>query len=208
MTYSAIADVSNVLIELIKANADERSPIDSNRVEVASPADIDSLSSVDLTLYPYQIETDTAMGSGSRTISGTARQDRPLALSVRYLVTAYALDDGGENDDDEGQTNPFKRQQLLGAALQLFHDNSRIEPADTPAPLLQEQPLSISIVDEPVEELLSLWSQFSSVTHQPSATIEVSPVVIQSLNESEFTRVEDHETTIDRWSGEPDQRSE
>ncbi|MFD1565522.1 DUF4255 domain-containing protein [Haloarchaeobius amylolyticus] len=207
MTYSAIADVSNVLIELIKANAGERSPIDSNRVEVASPADIDSLSSVDIALYPYQIETDTAMGSGSRTISGTARQDRPLALSVRYLVTAYAVDDGGE-DDDEGQTNPLKRQQLLGAVLQLFHDNSRIEPADAPGPLLQEQPLSISIVDEPVEELLSLWSQFSGVTHQPSATIEVSPVVIQSLNEAEFTRVEEHETTVDRRSDASDRQSE
>ncbi|TMT85338.1 DUF4255 domain-containing protein [Haloterrigena sp. H1] len=205
MTYSAIADVSNVLIELVRANADERSPIDSNRVEAASPADVDSLSSVDITLYPYQLETDTAMGSGSRTISGTARQDRPLALSVRYLVTAYAVDDG---EDDEGQTNPLKRQQLLGAALQLFHDNSRIEPADAPGPLLQEQPLSISIVDEPVEELLSLWSQFSGVTHQPSATIEVSPVVIQSLNEAEFTRVEEHEMTVERRSDTSDRQSE
>jgi len=204
MTYSAIADVSNVLIELVRANADERSPIDSNRVEAASPADVDSLSSVDITLYPYQLETDTAMGSGSRTISGTARQDRPLALSVRYLVTAYAVDDG---EDDEGQTNPLKRQQLLGAALQLFHDNSRIEPADAPGPLLQEQPLSISIVDEPVEELLSLWSQFSGVTHQPSATIEVSPVVIQSLNEAEFTRVEEHEMTVERRSDTSDRQS-
>ncbi|SDC99747.1 DUF4255 domain-containing protein [Natrinema hispanicum] len=205
MTYSAIADVSNVLLELLKANAGERSPIDSNRIEVASPADVDSLSSVDITLYPYQIETDTAMGSGSRTISGTARQDRPLALSVRYLVTAYAVGDG--SDDGEKQTNPFKRQQRLGAALQLFHDNSRIEPADAPAPLGQEQPLSISIVDEPVEELLSLWSQLSDVSHQPSATIEVSPVVIQSLNESEFTRVEEHETTVGRRSETSDQHA-
>ena len=207
MTYSAIADVSNVLLELLKANAGERSPIGSNRIEVASPDDIDSLSSVDITLYPYRIETDTAMGSGSRTISGTARQDRPLALSVRYLVTAYAVDDGGENDDT-GQTNPFKRQQRLGAALQLFHDNSRIEPADAPAPLGQEQPLSISIVDEPVEELLSLWAQLSDVSHQPSATIEVSPVVIQSLNESEFTRVEEHETTVGRRSETSDRHAE
>jgi len=207
MTDSAIADVSNVLLELIKANAGERSPIGSHRVEVASPADVDSLSSVDITLYPYRIETDTAMGSGSRTISGTARQDRPLVLSIRYLVTAYAVGDGGESDD-MGRTNPFKRQQRLGAVLQLFHDNSRIEPTDAPAPLGQEQPLSISIVDEPVEELLSLWSQFSGVPHQPSATIEVSPVVVQSLNESEFTRVEDHETRVDRRSSESDRNAE
>jgi len=198
MTDSAIADVSNVLLELLKTNTDERGPLSSNRIEVASPADIDSHSSVDITLYPYRIETDTAMGSGSRTITGTAQQDRPLALSVRYLVTAYAVDDGG--DREKRQTNPFKRQRRLGAALQLFHDNSRIEPADAPAPLRQKQPLSISIVDEPVEELLSLWAQFSDVSHQPSATIEVSPVVIQSLNESEVTRVEEHETTVNRRS--------
>ena len=205
MTYSAIADVSNVLLELLKGSAGERSPIGSNRIEVASPADVGSRSSVDIALYPYQIKTDTAMGSGSRTVSGTARQDRPLALSVRYLVTAYAVDDG--SGDGEGQPNPFKRQQRLGAILQLFHDNSRIEPADAPAPLRQEQPFSISIVDEPVEELLSLWLQFSDVSHQPSATIEVSPVVIQSLNESEVTRVEEHETTGDRQSETSDRHA-
>lgn len=198
MTYSAIADVSNVLIELIAATADERSPIDSSRVELASPADIDSRSSVDIALYPYHIETDAAMGSGSHPTSGTRRQDRPLALSIRYLVTAYAVGDG--SGDDEGTTNPFKRQQRLGAVLQLFHDNSRIEPADAPGPLLQEQPLSISIVDESVDVRLSLWSQFADVTHHPSATIEVSPVIIQSLNEAEFTRVEEHETSVDRRS--------
>ena len=200
MTYSAIADVSNVLIELLAANADERSPIDSSRIKLASPADIDSLSSVDIALYPYHIETDAAMGSGSRPVSGTSRQDRPLALSIRYLVTAYAVDDGSDDDDDGGKTNPFKRQQRLGAVLQLFHDNSRIEAADAPGPLDQEQPLSISIVDESVDERLSLWSQFADVSHQPSATIEVSPVIIESLNEAEFTRVEEHETSIGQLS--------
>ncbi|MBZ6494859.1 DUF4255 domain-containing protein [Natrinema longum] len=206
MTYSAIADVSNVLVELIKTNAGARSPLDPNGIEVASPADIDSLSSVDVVLYPYQIETDAAMGSVSRTTDGQSRQDRPLALSVRYLVTTYAVDDGGE-DDDEGQTDPVERQLLLGAVLQLFHDNSRIDPGDAPAPLLQEQPLSISITDEPLEELLSLWSQFPDATHQPSATIEVSPVVIQSLNEEEFVRVEERETSVGWRSEESDDDS-
>ena len=207
MTYSAIADVSSVLVELVKANADERSPLDPNGIEVASPADIDSLSSVDLALYPYRIETDAAMGSVNRSTEGTSREEPPLALSIRYLVTAYAVDGGGEDDDDTGQTDPLRRQQLLGAALQLFHDNSRIDPSDAPSPLIQERPLSISIIDEPIEEVLSLWSQFPDATHQPSATIAVSPVVIRSLNEATFARVGERETAIGRRSDESDDPS-
>lgn len=206
MTYSAIADVSAVVVELLKRNVDERSPLDPNEIELVAPGDGEALSNADLAVCPYRVETDVAMGSASRSTaeSGTTRGEPPLSLAVRYLVTAYAVDDG--EGDDESRADPFEHQERLGTALQILHDNGRIDPADAPVPLLQEQALSISIVDEPLEELLSLWSQVPDASYQPSATIEVAPVLVQSLNEEEFTRVEERETQLGRRADEPGER--
>lgn len=204
MTYSAIADVSTVLLELLKTNVGERSPIDPDDVAVASPAELDALASADLALFPYRIATDGARGSVNPTPkSGTSRRDPPVSLTVRYLVTPYGVDGDDETDDD--RADPFERQRRLGTAIQIFNDNRRIEPADAPAPLYQDEPLTISIVDEPLEDLLSLWSQYPDAVYQPSATVEVSPVLVQSLNQEEFTRVEERETRLGRRSDEPSQ---
>jgi len=133
--------------------------------------------------------------------SGTARQDPPLSLAIRYLLTAYDQTGDDSNDGDD-RGDPLDRQRRLGAALQVFHDHSQIEPEAAPLALLQEETLSVTVVDEPLDELLSLWSQYPNATYQPSATIEVRPVVIQSLNEETFTRVEDRETDIGRHTNE------
>lgn len=206
MTYSAISDVTTVLLETLREGAeDERSPLDPAGIEVASPNDVDSLSDLELTLYPYHVETDNAAGSVSSRTSGNTRHDPPLSLTAYYLVTAYAGgDDDGRSGDGEGPGDPLSWGDRLGAALQVFHDNSQIDPAEAPAPLYQEQHLAVTIVDEPLDDVLTLWSQFDDASYRPSATLEVSPIVIQSLNEEEFTRVDERETSVGRHVPEDD----
>ncbi|NGM70799.1 DUF4255 domain-containing protein [Natronolimnobius sp. AArcel1] len=194
MSYSAIADVSNALLEVMATNVAEHSPLDPNRIAVASPAELGSLSDIDLVLCPYRIETDNSRGTVSRTTTETTRQDPPLSLSIRYLVVPRAGEN--ENDDAETQMSSIERQRLLGAALQIFHDTSRLEPDEVPVPLIQDEPLTISITDEPFDDVLSLWSQYPDIDWRLAATIEVRPAMIQSLNEETFTRVEDREAVL------------
>lgn len=206
MTYSAIADVSTVLLELLAESAeDDRSPLDPGGIEVVSPADVDSLSNLDLGLYPYRVETNNLTGSRSDEATGNTRQDPPLSLAVRYLVTAYASV-GDEAGGGEGETrmDPLSWGDTLGAALQVFHDNRTIDPEEAPAPLYQDQPLTLSIVDEPFDDTLSLWSQFENAAYRPSATVEATPVVVQSLNQESFTRVQERETRVGRHGDEED----
>lgn len=206
MTFAAITDVSTLLVDVLRERADpEWHPIDPDGIAVAAPDEVDDLSNVQLLVYPYRVEQDNSAGSVSPTIEDTTRSDPPLAVSVRYLVVPQHSGDGGDGSTGSDGVAMADRTDTLGATLQLFHDLGQLDPAEASTPLRQDAPLTVRIVDEPLEELFSLWSQLGDVSYQPAATIEVAPVLIPSLNEETFTRVEERETDVGRHAPKDDE---
>ncbi|WP_247729526.1 Pvc16 family protein [Halovivax limisalsi] len=205
MSFTAITDVSSLLVEVLRERASpEWHPIDPAGIVVASPADVDDLSNAQLVLYPFRIERDDRAGSVNPTVDDTTRVDPPLSVSVRYLVVPQRVGDDEDATDGGDGLELADRLDTLGAALQLFHDLGQLDPTAGTTALWQDAPLSVRIVDEPLEDLVSLWSQLGDVSYQSAATVDVSPVLIPSLNEETFTRVEERETGVGRHAPDED----
>lgn len=103
----------------------------------------------------------------------------PLALVLKYLITAY----GADNDD-------ISAQQLLGQAMLLFHDHPLLSRTDiegiAPDSGLQEQIERVRITPDPfnLDNMSKLWSSFQTAEYRLSATYEVSAVLIDSQRDS------------------------
>jgi hypothetical protein len=99
----------------------------------------------------------------------------PLPLALKYLVTAYGL-----NDDD------ISGQELLGRAMILLHDHPLLGPSDiegiTPDSGLQDQVERVRITPESLslDDMSKLWTSFQSAEYHLSVVYEVSAVLIES----------------------------
>lgn len=191
MTYEAIRYVSEALVELVSETTDHPElPVGPGEVELVSPADVDSNSTVRIGFYPYRVRKDGSVGSMSATQVGeSARRDPPLPIAVDYLVTAYP------REDEDSVSGTIGQQQALGIALQTINDATVLDPAETDG-IDQDTRIALSITDPPLEELFSLWARFDA-TFQPSVSVEAAPVMIQSINEAAFTRIADRDVDVE-----------
>ena len=90
------------------------------------------------------------------------------------------------------------QQHALGLVLQTVHDRGVLE-ADEMDWLGQDMRLTLSIREISHEELMSLWARFDAA-HQPSVVVTASPVMVASLNESEYAKIQEREVDIERAS--------
>ncbi len=201
VTFTAVAAVSETVLELFQDRIEQRRNVSFSRSDVAlaSPEAVDADSGVRLGLFLYRVTRDEKAGAAAPEVAQSTKRDPPLPLSLQYLLTAYPMDDEGEQ-----ATGTLAQQRTLGLAIQLLHDNSRLEPAECAVGLDQDSALSIRVTSEPLDQFTNLWARFGDATYHPSATFEVSPVLIQSTNEESFTRIDERETDISRRPDEPD----
>lgn len=99
----------------------------------------------------------------------------PLPLVLKYLITAYGL-----NDDD------ISGQQLLGQVMSLLHDHPILGKSDiegiTPDSGLHRQIENIRITSDSLslDDMSKLWTSFQSAEYRLSTGYEVSVVLIRS----------------------------
>ncbi len=129
-----------------------------------------------LNLFLYATRVNTAFSNGpmpgqvSRGESGTP----PLALILKYLITAY-----GANDDD------ISGQGLMGQAMSTLHDHPVMGPSDiegiAPDSDLQNQIERLRITPDPLslDDMSKLWNSFQT-EYRLSTGYEVSVVLIDS----------------------------
>ncbi|QIB76123.1 DUF4255 domain-containing protein [Halogeometricum borinquense] len=192
MTYEAIRYVSEALVDLLKETADyPELPVEPDEIELISPADIGPNSTVRIGFYPYRVRKDGSVGSMNTTPVGeSAKRDPPLPITIDYLVTAYP------RDDEDNVTGTIGQQQALGLVLQTLNDVGILEPEETEG-IEQDTRIGLTITNAPLDEVFSLWARFDA-TYQPSVTVEVSPVMIQSINEAEFSRIAERDVGVER----------
>lgn len=165
---SAIASVTAALFHLLD-NA-------GINVTTLSPNNVDADSTAQINLFLYGTEVSPAFRNDP--MPGTLPPGQPgpppLALVLKYLVTAY-----GDNSID------FSVHKILGEAMLVLHDNTILSNAQisglNPDAGLPDQyekikitPLSLSL-----DDMSKLWSSFQS-DYRLSAAYEVSVVLIES----------------------------
>lgn len=202
-TYTAIADVSETLVALLRdrvAARDDVFAMDEEAVSLAAPDAVDGESATRLSLSLYRIEENASMKNSdlSPTASSpTVSQEPPLVLDLYYLLTAYP---GGGSADVTTAT--VEQQRVLGLAMQTFHDNAVLRDKQLSGSLDSDLDLQISLVNTPADELTGLWSTVPDAAFQPSAVYHVGPVLLDSRQREEVTPVTDRETTVDHTAEE------
>lgn len=200
-SYAAIADVSESLVELLREEITDRADVvslDRSEIALVSPADVGSESDVRLGLYLYRLGTNGTHSTAARTeVAPDTMRDPPLALDLRYLLTAYPR---ATETDPSAET--LAQQRLLGLAMQTFHDNAVLDD-DRLRGSLGETPLNVSLESSSHEAFTALWSTFTETPYQPSVSYHVRPALIESHNEERVQRVSDPQTDLSRKPSEP-----
>lgn len=135
------------------------------------------ISGEQINIFLYSIHYASALRNSpmpGRSRDGEAAHP-PLALVLKYLVTAY-----GQNDDD------ISGQQLMGNAMILLHDHPLLGKPDivgiTPDSGLHDQIERVRITPDSLslDDMSKLWSSFHSAQYRLSTVYEVSVVLIES----------------------------
>jgi hypothetical protein len=127
-------------------------------------------------IFLYQSVPNAALRNMDmpRQVSPGETAQPPVALSLHYLLSAYAQDD-----------NDTASQILLGEAMRIFHDNAVLDQNDIKQALagndlyLQVERVRITLLPLSVEEISKLWTAFAT-NYRVSTAFEVSVVLIES----------------------------
>lgn len=188
---TAIADTGETLVTLLIEELGDS--FGKREVVLGSPEHVNENDDVRLTLYLYDVSENAYLRNdrppstpGARTTPGA-----PLQLDLRYLLTAYPST--GVSDET---ANTLDQHEVLGHAMQVLNDNPVVAGSDLVGSFDDDEALSISIVPESMDTVVSVWNTFTERPYRPSVAYIVTPVVIESAHETDAgRRVTDRELT-------------
>ncbi len=186
-TYKVIADVGNGLLKMLRSNLVPNLINTANGILLASPQD---RGDAQLSIYLYDIEENLELRNlDLLNIDASTKRKPPIYLNLYYMVTAYSSSDV--------KYKAMEEQKILGAVVQTFYDNGRIEPAflNAPAPGKKDC-IDIALMHMPFETKQKCWN-VQELGYKTSLFYKVSPVPIDSGKGIKITRVVDAEMEVE-----------
>lgn len=188
--YTAIADVGESLVALLRDRMSDL--VDDNEVVLASPGDVESRSSVRLTVFLYRVAESAHLRNKKRTPEDSETlRDPPIALDLYYLLTAYP-----STGNDDQTTRTLAQHTVLGRAVRELRDSSILRGSDLKRSLAGEESIHVSMTpleDDMLEQLVSIWTTFPDRPFRPSVSYVVSPVLVESERVAATSRVRERE---------------
>ena len=176
----AIADVGTTLVSLLTEGIS-----DNATVALASPVDFDP-DKVGLSLFLYDIAEDPTRRNDRKPVIGDTKEGDPLVLELSYLLTAHP------SPDDMSHEKPVQAMDYhkeLGKAMRIFQDNSIVSGSALAGSFGDDDRLHITFDGDATEEIMDVWGSFQDTPYLPSVSYLVTPVIIDSDEESPVTRV-------------------
>lgn len=184
--YSAIADAGEAIVGMLRDRMDDL--VDRNEVALASPGSTGTNDDARLTVYLYRVsENAHLINTGRQPVGHDQVRRPPLALDLYYLLTAHSP---GGNSDETAKTR--EQHAVLGRALQVMREDPVLRGSDLRGSLADGSELRISRVsmnEQSMDELVSIWNTFGETPFQPSVSYLVSPVIIETTEEEPVQRV-------------------
>lgn len=182
--YTAIADVGETLVELLKENMQDLIPADS--IALVSPGEIEGKDNIRLSLFLYQVEENTFLKNQEMEKIGSSRlKSPPLALDLYYMLTSYpstGIQDRTERTQEE--------HSILGRAMQTLHDNPVLAGSVLKGSLpAHNTELRVAGTSMSLDDMSKIWSTFKDKSFRPSVCYQVTPVKIDSSHEKKVSRV-------------------
>lgn len=178
-SYTAIADVSRSIIELLK---NELVPEPIKKQESIGLCPPNDRGSNILGLYLYNMEENPDTRSREKIVLDKEHfKDPPMSLNLYYMLFAYS--------DSEPLTRTIDEQRILGKAIQKLNDYRRIPEKYLMGTIKENNEIiDIQMVNLSLEEKVKTWSLFSQ-PYKISAFYKVGPIYIEADNIKSFKRV-------------------
>ncbi|MDD3246403.1 MAG: DUF4255 domain-containing protein [Methanosarcina sp.] len=182
--YTAIADVGETLVELLRGNMQGLIPADS--IALVSPGEIEGKDNIRLSLFLYQVNENINLRNMEMENMGPSRlKAPPLALDLDYMLTSYpspGIQDRTERTEEE--------HSILGRAMQVMHDNSVLAGSVLKGSLsAHDIELHVAVTSLSLDDMSKIWSTFKEKSFRPSVCYQVTPVKIESSREKKISRV-------------------
>lgn len=179
--YTIIADVSNYICNILKANMTPEPILNEEFIGVCSPSEKGDLI---LGIYLYDIKESEEIRSTTMINKGINRQKfPPTYLTLYYMITAYS--------NTEIKFKYIDDQKILGRVIQVLTDNStiNIEELLNSSNLLMPE-AKIQMLNLNNEDKNKIWN-FSNVPYRLSLCFSVSPIELESTRVRKVQRVID-----------------
>ncbi len=182
--YTAIADVGQTLIELLRS---KMGILSLDEIVLISPGEIEANDNVRLSLFLYQVLENVHLKNQEMQKTGSnGGKYPPLTLDLFYILTAHP---STQNGDRTGRT--LDEHSILGKAMQILHDKTILKGSDLRGNLNKANiELHITLTPLNLDDLTKIWNTFQGKPFRPSVCYLVTPVEIDSaLPEVSLKRV-------------------
>lgn len=182
--YTAIADVGETLIELLRDNMQGLIPRKESIV-MASPGEIESNDDVRLSLFLYQVLENTHLKNQQMQIKdSTTLTFPPIALDLYYMLTSYP---SGTQDITE---RTREEHSVLGRVIQIINDNSKLNRSFLKGSLAtNDYEIHVTLSPLSLDDMTKMWTTFPGKPFRSSVCCLVTPVMIDSGRETTVHRV-------------------
>lgn len=182
--YTALSDVGETLIELLREKMQELIPVDS--ISLVSPGEIEGKDNIRLSLFLYHVEENIHLKNQEmEKIGSSVLKAPPLALDLYYMVTSYPSP-GIQDRTDRTR----EEHSILGKAIQVLHDNSILTGSVLKGSLsASDTILHMMVTSLSLDDMTKIWNTFKEKSFRPSVCYLVTPVKIESLREKKIHRV-------------------
>ena len=185
--YTIIADVSNYILNVLRAKMCPEPIPSPNNIEVSSPAsqDVDYI----LGLYLYDIKEDETVAPPPTIRRGKLQLQRPpKPYSLYYMVFINSGGQAGLKDQDF--------QKIIGKCAQIVSDNNSVLPNQLQNWLdTQEPPIVLTQAKISLEEKVRVWSAINK-PYQISLFYKAAPVFVSSEIVIDAPRVTDAQFSL------------
>jgi hypothetical protein len=182
--YTAIADVGETLVELLRENMQDIVPADS--ISLVSPGEIEGKDNIRLSLFLFQVEENTYLKNLDMEVLGPSKlKTPPLTLDLYYMLTSYPS--SGIQDRTE---RTAEEHRILGRAVQVLYDNPILTGSILKGSLsVYDTELHVICSTLSLDDMTKIWSTFKDKSFRPSVCYQVTPVKIESSSEKKISRV-------------------
>jgi hypothetical protein len=184
--YTVVSEVGNALVRLLREQLVPGDIINPESIGLCSPEDKGDIM---LGLYLYDVRESEEVRSSTMINVDAKLQKYPSSyLSLYYMITAYSNGDIKFRSSEE--------QKLLGRTIQVFADNSIIDPRTyEPVPKDSGSAIHLEMLQMNLEEKLKIWT-VPNKAYKLSLFYKVTPVELESAKVKEVQRVVAMDITI------------
>lgn len=181
--YTAIADVGESLIRLLRINMDDL--VKPESIVLLSPADIES-QDIRLTLFLYNLSEDSYLKNIELQQEDPDRLlSSPLHLNLYYLLTTYA-----SNQITDRNERTLEEHRILGRAMRVLHDNALLKGSVLQGSLAgSNDEFRICLQNLTLEDQNRIWSAFPNRSFRASIGYLVSALSLDSIRSTGTRRV-------------------